>query len=158
MDNREFSYGVREASPGDLLAVIRLQAQSRPSSGPLPGRATDRQRAMWERMMATDDLTVYLAEADGEPVGTACLLVMPTLGYDCSPAAFVESVVVARDHRRRGAGRALMERVLADARASSCRKVQLLSHKRHADDGAHAFYRSLGFASEAEGFRLYLDG
>ncbi|MGH9259298.1 MAG: hypothetical protein ACRD08_05255 [Acidimicrobiales bacterium] len=40
---------------------------------------------------------------------------------------------------------------------TSIRKVQLLSHKRHADDGAHAFYRSLGFASEAEGFRIYLD-
>jgi hypothetical protein len=37
-------------------------------------------------------------------------------------------------------------------------RVQLLTHKRHAQDGAHAFYRSLGFEAEAEGFRMYLDG
>jgi hypothetical protein len=43
-----------------------------------------------------------------------------------------------------------------DAQMASCRKVQLLSHKRRADDGAHAFYRSLGFQPEPEGFRLYL--
>lgn len=50
----------------------------------------------------------------------------------------------------------MMERLLQDARAASCRKVQLLTHKRHAEDGAHTFYRSLGFKAEAEGFRTYL--
>jgi hypothetical protein len=34
--------------------------------------------------------------------------------------------------------------------------VQLLSHKRHATDGAHELYTKLGFDAEAEGFRLYL--
>ena len=42
-------------------------------------------------------------------------------------------------------------------RAASCRKIQLLSHKRHSNDGAHHLYQALGFAPEAEGFRLYLD-
>jgi ribosomal protein S18 acetylase RimI-like enzyme len=55
-------------------------------------------------------------------------------------------------------GRRLVERALGDLRAVGCRKVQLLSHKRHAADGAHAFYRDLGFTAEAQGFRLYLDG
>jgi GNAT superfamily N-acetyltransferase len=82
---------------------------------------------------------------------------MPNLGYDCHPSARVEAMVVGERHRRGGVGRMLVARLLGDARAVSCRKVQLLSHKRHADDGAHAFYRSLGFTPEAEGFRLYLD-
>ena len=59
-------------------------------------------------------------------------------------------------HRRRGVGRLLVERVLADARAAGCWKVQVVSHKRHADDGAYTFYESLGFEGEATGFRLYL--
>lgn len=49
-----------------------------------------------------------------------------------------------------------LERILDDARDAGCHKVQLLSHKRHATDGAHHFYRSVGFTPEAEGFRLYL--
>jgi GNAT superfamily N-acetyltransferase len=84
------------------------------------------------------------------------LLVMPNLGYDCRPTAFIEAMVVDESHRRRGVGRLLVERLLADAAAAGCHKVQLLTHKRHAHDGAHDFYRALGFTAEAEGFRLYL--
>lgn len=42
------------------------------------------------------------------------------------------------------------------AEIGDCFKIQLLSHKRHAHDGAHRLYRSLGLEPEAEGFRLYL--
>jgi GNAT superfamily N-acetyltransferase len=65
-------------------------------------------------------------------------------------------MVVAESYRRHGVGRLLLERLLADAAAAGCHKVQLLAHKRHAHDGAHDFYRALGFEAEAEGFRLYL--
>ena len=59
-------------------------------------------------------------------------------------------------HRRRRVAALLTEQLLADARALGCHKVQLLTHKRHATDGAHDLYRKLGFEAEAEGFRLYL--
>jgi GNAT superfamily N-acetyltransferase len=107
-------------------------------------------------MMSTDDLTVYLCEVDGKPVGTATLLLMPNLTYDCAPTAFVEAVVVAVGHRRNGVATAMMDRILQDSRAAGCNKVQLLSHKRHAIDGGHQLYRGMGFEPEAEGFRLYL--
>jgi GNAT superfamily N-acetyltransferase len=121
-----------------------------------PADASERERATWDRMLATDGLTVYLATEGHDVVGTVTLLVMPNLGYGCRPSAFVEAMVVADSHRRRGVGRALVERLLADAAAAGCHKVQLLTHKRHASDGAHDFYRALGFTAEAEGFRLYL--
>lgn len=107
-------------------------------------------------MERTDSLAVYLAEVDGEPVGTASLLLMPNLTYDCAPTAFIEAVVVSPAYRRQGIAGELIRRLLGDARAAGCNKVQLLSHKRHATDGAHRLYASLGFEPEAEGFRLYL--
>ncbi|MEU4834775.1 GNAT family N-acetyltransferase [Streptosporangium sp. NPDC023615] len=76
--------------------------------------------------------------------------------YGCAPTTFVEAVVVAIGHRRTGVATAIMRRLLGDARSAGCNKVQLLSHKRHAADGAHRLYTSLGFEPEAEGFRLYL--
>lgn len=147
-------YVVRSAVEDDLLGVVRLLERTTDLG---PDRLTERQRATWRRMLGTDDLTVYVAEADRVVVGTTSLLVMPNLGYDCHPTAFIEAMVVAERHRRGGVGRLLVTRLLQDAAAASCRKVQLLTHKRHADDGAHAFYRALGFQAEAEGFRLYLD-
>ena len=148
-------YSVRPAVHGDLRSVVgvlarRLDAANAPVS--------ERHEAMWARMLATIDLTVYVAEevSGGDIVGTTSLLVLPNLTYDCRPTAFFEPMVVAEAHRRRGVGRLLVERVLADARAAGCWKVQVISHKRHAEDGAYAFYRSLGFEGEATGFRLYL--
>ena len=106
--------------------------------------------------MDTDDLSVYLAEVEDQVVGTATLMQMPNLTNGCAPTAFVEAVVVAYTRRRRGIATAMMERIIGDARSAGCNKLQLLSHKRHATDGAHRLYRSIGFEPEAEGFRIYL--
>lgn len=164
-------YGVRRALAADLPAVLEVLAQNEaiaPEHPPLPSAlASGRQQRTWARVIGTDGLTIYLAvhvPGDSEhavgherPVGTAAMLLMPHLTYDCRPSAFIEAVVVAYAHRRRGVGRLLVQRALDDARAASCQKVQLLSHKRHTDDGAHQLYRALGFTAEAEGFRLYLE-
>ncbi|SOC46189.1 Ribosomal protein S18 acetylase RimI [Blastococcus aggregatus] len=163
------TYRVRQASPEDLPNVLEVLAQNQAVA---PSQAftglqgpTERQRRTWDRMAATPDLAVYLAVdslPDGQgasqerPVGTAAMMLMPHLTYDCRPTAFIEAVVVAYAHRRRGVAGSLVQQALDDARAASCRKVQLLSHKRHVDDGAHELYRRLGFTAEAEGFRLYL--
>jgi len=144
---------VRAATVGDLLGVVRLL--ERTPDIPFEG-LSERQRETWRQMLGTDGLTVYVAELDADVAGTVSALVMPNLGYGCRPSAFVEAMIVAEAHRRRGIGRMLMESLLGDLRDASCDKVQLLSHKRHADDGAHDFYRALGFEPEAEGFRRYL--
>jgi GNAT superfamily N-acetyltransferase len=107
-------------------------------------------------MMRTTDLSPYVAEVDEVVVGTATALLMPNVTYGCAPTAFIEAVVVRPSHRRRGIAKAMLQRILTDARVAGCNKVQLLSHKRHAYDGAHRLYASLGFEPEAEGFRLYL--
>ena len=81
---------------------------------------------------------------------------MPNLTYKCAPTAFIEAVVVDYRYRRKRVATAVLNQVLADAGAAGCNRVQLLSHKRHADDRGHGLYRSLGFEPEAEGFRRYL--
>lgn len=145
---------IRQATDGDLIAVLRVHAH-RDRGGTTPQRATQVQTATWELMMRRDGLTLYLAEIDGAAVGTATLLVLPNLTYDCEPSAFVEAVVVDVAYRRRGIATAIMRRILVDTAAAGCNKIQLLSHKRHAHDGAHRLYTALGFEAEAEGFRLY---
>ncbi len=148
------TYEVRIAHPGDLLAVVRLIERE---AGLSAEALSSVQRATWERMMATPDLTVYLVYAGDEAVGTTAMLVMPHVTYACRPTAFIESMYVLDEHRRQGVARMMIERLLADARDLGCHKVQLLTHKRHADDGAHDLYHALGFVAEAEGFRQYLD-
>lgn len=85
------------------------------------------------------------------------MTVVPNLINDCRSTALVEPVLTAASHRRRGVGRLMLTRLLDDAHNAGSYKIQLLSHKRHAHDGTHAFSRFLGFEREAEGFRCYLD-
>ena len=56
------------------------------------------------------------------------------------PTAFVKAVVVVACISTEG--------LLENARSAGCNKVQLLSHKRHAADGAHRLYVQLGFEPE----------
>lgn len=146
----------RTARPDDLAAVLRVYAGERDIDGDSSREVPELERQTWARMMRSRDLTVYLAEIGGKVVGAATLMTMPNLTYGCAPTAFIEAVVVAAAYRRRGVATAIMRRLLGDARSAGCNKVQLLSHKRHAVDGAHRLYTSLGFAPEVEGFRLYL--
>lgn len=69
---------IREAGAEDLLGVLGVSDQQVES-------ATELEERTWERMMRSEDLTVYLAEVDGEPVGTATQMVMPHVTYDCAP-------------------------------------------------------------------------
>jgi GNAT superfamily N-acetyltransferase len=139
-----------------LVAVLQVYAAERDNDGDASREVSDLERQTWDRMMGSRDITVYLAEVDEQVVGTATLMTMPNLTYGCAPTAFVEAVVVAAAYRRRGIATAMMRRLLSHAGSAGCNKVQLLSHKRHATDGAHRLYTSLGFEPEAEGFRLYL--
>lgn len=156
-------YAVRPALLPDLSSVLAVLAQNQTDSpaGDVPANqhtvGTNKQLAMWERVQASSDVTVYVAEsAPGVAVGTACLSILPNITYDCRPTAFIEAVVVAYAHRRQGVATLLLKQLMTDARAADCYKVQLLSHKRHAADGAHGLYAGLGFVPEAEGFRHYL--
>jgi GNAT superfamily N-acetyltransferase len=115
-----------------------------------------REQQTWAQMMATPDILVFLAEESEQPIGTATLTMLPNLTYSCAPSAILEAVVVVPTQRRRGVGSALVDAALDEARVRGADKIQLLSHKRHADDGAHALYFRTGFVAEAEGFRRYL--
>ncbi len=69
-------YTVRHAGPDDLLSVARL-VELAPDLD--KEHVSPTQRATWDQMMGTNDLTVYLAECDAEPVGYAASLQMPHL-------------------------------------------------------------------------------
>jgi ribosomal protein S18 acetylase RimI-like enzyme len=85
--------------------------------------------------------------ADGAPVGMANVVV--------SPASMVLSlywqlrdVYVAPEHRRLGAGRALLDVVVADARAAGAARVSLQTE--NGNDRALALYRNAGFEVVSE--------
>jgi len=147
---------VRVADEQDLLPLLQLFSRADEGLRPAVDAPRPIEISTWAEMLRTEHLTTYVADDDGAVVGTALFATIPNLGYDCQRTGFIEAMVGAASQRRTGVATQVLQRVLDDARTAGCHKIQLLTHKRHATDGAHAFYRSMGFEAEAEGFRLYL--
>ena len=103
----EMRHRVRAARELDLASVLEVLADNQAvcpvtTTDHPPVQLSTKQAAMWARIQRTPDVTVYVAEHEGNSVGTACLSVLPNITYDCRPTAFIEAVVVRYAHRRQG--------------------------------------------------------
>jgi predicted N-acetyltransferase YhbS len=96
---------------------------------------------------------LFVAQVQGEVVGTIVLLEVPNLSHNGTPWAFLENLIVTERHRGRGLGRMLLEHAVGLARKSGCHMVELCSDVRRKE--AHVLYVSMGFEAQAHCFRLY---
>jgi len=100
-------------------------------------------KKMLVRMADSDSVFVFLAwegEAEGKILGSA------TLATFISPTGihgWIEDVIVDRDARRRGIGRALTEACLEKARQLGLKEVNLTSRPGRA--AANQLYQEMGF-------------
>jgi GNAT superfamily N-acetyltransferase len=146
---------VRQALPQDLDSLLTLYGELAGARAiAAPGDASN-SRSLLAQILADPARHLAVAELDGQPAGTADLLVVANLTHHGRPWAIVENVIVAESARRRGVGRALFEHLIDHARSAGCFKIQLLSGNQRT--AAHAFYEEIGLRPLAEGFRLYFD-
>ena len=94
----------------------------------------------WLKYEDNDDHQVFVYEQEGEILGTATILVENKLLHYGSRVGHVEDVVVTREQKKKGIGKALIEECVKFAKEKDCYKVIL-------DCGDHniAFYESCGF-------------
>lgn len=111
---------------------------------------------LWRTIADDPYQRVLVAEIAGLVVGTATVIVIPTLGGDGRPRAAVENVVVDGDRRGSGVGKRLMDEAVGLCRAHSCGQIFLTSNL--ARTGAHDFYRRLGWCETHLGFSPAIAG
>jgi len=147
---------IRQAIPSDYPALCLLWAELdrlhaalqptffRPPAGP---RCTEAELA---RSLAHEDQAVLVAEEDGEVVGMVQCRVYDTPNHPMMVQrrrAYVEDLVVLREHRQAGLGRALMESVASFARQRGAGQIMLTVWE---GNEASAFYRGLGYSPVSE--------
>ncbi len=146
----------RHATPADLPFLVNLIVVD--NVGPSVDAGQDPNGAEYRAALAAIDADpnneLYIAELDGEAVGTFQLTFMPGLMRRGMWRGTVESVHIAPQHRDKGLGSRMMAFAHERCEARGCGMVQLTSNKARTD--AHRFYRRLGYAQSHEGFKLFL--
>ena len=109
----------------------------RPGTENVPGIiAIGKAAELARKLLAEDD--------DGAVVGCLQLCILPGLSSQGACRALIEDVRVASHCRSRGIGEQLVQWAISEARAKSCKLVELLTHNSRVD--AQRFYKRLGFA------------
>jgi GNAT superfamily N-acetyltransferase len=135
----------REARAEDFGDVVRLYRQLQPED-PVLDDGSD--AAVFEQILRTPGLTLFVLEVDGAVVATTYLNVIPNLSRSASPYAVVENVVVDKAFRGKGLGKEIMAGTLAAAWEAGCYKAMLMTGSRR--ESTHAFYRACGFDPDAK--------
>jgi GNAT superfamily N-acetyltransferase len=148
---------IRVATADDLPQIVHLLrddvlGRTRESAdGPLASSYVE----AFAAIDADPNNELLVAFADSRLVATLQLTFTPSLSYQGSWRATIESVRTAADLRGRGIGAVLMSRAIDRARERHCRIVQLSTNKVRTD--ARRFYERLGFTATHEGMKLMLD-
>jgi GNAT superfamily N-acetyltransferase len=140
---------VRRAGPADAAAIAALLAELGYATAAADVEA---RLAGLERSGRSGAL---VAEEGGEVAGVLTLHMVPVL-HEPGDWCRLTVLVVGERARRRGLARALVSEAEAIARSHGCVRIEVTSALHR--DGAHEFYRGMGFGRVSEHFLKPLAG
>lgn len=140
---------IRAVQAPDLPALAALYRHLNPDDAIV---SPEEAEAILERFAAYPGSVVLGGWDDGELVASCTLVVIPNLTRGGMPYALIENVVTAASHRKRGFGRALLERAVSIAWEHDCYKAMLLTGST--EPATLAFYRGAGFEQNKTGFQI----
>lgn len=148
-------FTIRLARRDDIPALVAIYAADEFGHGD----STDPSlrpiyEAAFEAIAASPAADLFVAEMDGEIVGTFQTLMNTTLTGRGTRSMIIEAVQTHLDHRSRGIGARMMAFCLEEAARRGAGLVQLTSSTARTD--AHRFYERLGFAKSHAGFKMIL--
>ncbi|EJL54924.1 putative acetyltransferase [Rhizobium sp. CF122] len=108
----------------------------------------------FERVASSRDQTLYVAEREGQVVGTFQTMIVTSLVGRGSSSMIIEAVQTRGDMRGQGIGAQMIEFAIAEAKRRGLRLVQLTSNASRKD--AHRFYERLGFKQSHLDFKMAL--
>lgn len=147
---------IREAREGDLEAIVSMfAADALGGHGDTTDPAArEEYRRAFRTISASPDQNLYVAERDGEIVGTFQTMITTTLTGRGSSSMIIEAVQTRPDLRGQGIGAVMIDFCIGEAKRLGLRLVQLTSNATRKD--AHRFYERLGFRASHIGFKMSL--
>jgi GNAT superfamily N-acetyltransferase len=109
-------------------------------------------RQQFTKLLSRPEHRIYVAEREGQVVGTFALTFVGGLAHSARDSCIVEDVAVAREHQGTGVGGAMMRYAMRECRGRGCYKLVLSSHVDR--QKAHRFYEGLGFRKHGFSFLI----
>ncbi|TAJ30216.1 GNAT family N-acetyltransferase [Bosea sp. (in: a-proteobacteria)] len=152
---------IRRAKAGDVARIAELIMLGAATQTMTPEAIREEARhpgyeSAFAEIDASRDNGLFVAERDGEVVGTFQVTLIPGLVARGRKRGKIESVHVAPECRGMGIGKIMIGHALAFAEQQGVGLIELSSNKSRLD--AHRFYRNLGFDQSHEGFKKQLGG
>ena len=147
---------IREAREDDIPSLAALfAADTLGGHGDTvePVALPDYLRA-FRRIVASPNDTLYVAELDGEVVGTFQTTLIPSMVGRGGTNFNIEAVQTRVDMRGKGIGAAMFRFAIERGREAGARLAQLTSNNARTD--AHRFYARMGFEHSHAGFKMKL--
>jgi GNAT superfamily N-acetyltransferase len=136
---------VRKAGGADFDRILELYRQLQPSD---PMLTDGRDRAVFDEILRSPWLGLFVLEDEGRVQSTCYLNVIPNITRAARPYAVIENVVTDAAARRKGYGKRVIAHALEQAWAAGCYKVMLLTGSKR--EATHAFYTACGFVGDAK--------
>jgi GNAT superfamily N-acetyltransferase len=95
---------------------------------------------------------VVIATLGERVVGTCTLNLCANLSWTARPYAMIENVIVDRQFRQQGIGKAMLEFTVQQAKTIGCYKVALMTGSKR--ESTLAFYEASGFEPKKVGFQI----
>ncbi|MEM6933965.1 MAG: GNAT family N-acetyltransferase [Pseudomonadota bacterium] len=136
---------IRPARIGDGPSAIKLYRELvgdtvQVADGPLGAKR-------WAAVVTHSGTSVFVADDPAKGVhGMVTLHVLPNVSFAGQSYALIENVVIGKEHRGKGVGRALMDEAIRTAWRSDCHHIMLLTGH---DMDARGFYEKLGFEADS---------
>ena len=102
-----------------------------------------------EKMEERAEYFVFVAELEGQIVGTATLMLQQLFAHSGGLVGHIENVVTRKGFEGQGIGTRLMERVIEESKRQGCYKMILSSDEKNA-----GFYKRFGFKEKEITMRL----
>lgn len=143
-----FYVTIRDAQSSDIVEICELVGQLSPG---VPHDYREAVRKFETHILPSPDYFLWVAELDGEIVGTAMMHLQHKLSYRCGTAAHLEDLVVDKSHRSKGIGQRFLTRAKNVAQKHGCYKLMLTCQMR-----TTSFYKKHGFELHDHGMRMTL--
>jgi ribosomal protein S18 acetylase RimI-like enzyme len=144
---------IRDATKNDVPVILELLYElQRPKPKNKSERAIFAKQIL--RYLSDKDKKILVAQDGSKILGFVSLIFLRRLNHT-KQELYIPDLVVAKDYRRLGIGKSLIESCIDIAKRKNSFRIRLESGNQRKE--AHEFYPSLGFESSALSYSLSLD-